>query len=143
MSEDEFLDFSDNGSDQFYDLPDMAQYYDGEHKSAVENDNMTPREEYKSRGLNDSEMSVHKRQKSRDNYGTAHNDMIMELPDEQTLESNTYIWSHTVSVGKRSFVDDRQSYQHVAPPPIYLDGQKLINHFHLPTDVAGILKGLE
>jgi hypothetical protein len=31
----------------------------------------------------------------------------------------------------------------MAPPPIYLEGEKLINHFHLATDLKGILKGLE
>jgi hypothetical protein len=70
-------------------------------------------------------MSLHNRRKSRENYGTAgpgRSEMIMELPDEDSLENNTWIWSHTVAVGKRSFVDYKQSYQIMAPPPKYLEG---------------------
>jgi hypothetical protein len=43
-----------------------------------------------------------------------------------------------VSVGKKSFVDFRQKYQKLAPPPIYMEGEKLIKHFELPTDLKGI-----
>ena len=34
IGEQEFLDFSDNGSDQFYDLPDMSYYYDGDNQES-------------------------------------------------------------------------------------------------------------
>jgi hypothetical protein len=46
---------------------------------------MTPREEYKSAGLNNSDVilpKIHQRKASNANYGTGHNDMIMEEPDE-------------------------------------------------------------
>jgi len=33
--------------------------------------------------------------------------MGMEAPDESEIEKNPYIWSHTVAVGQRSFVDPR------------------------------------
>lgn len=52
--------------------------------------------------------------------------MIMEVPDEREIDKNPYIWSHTVAVNKKSFVDFRQKYQKLAPPPIYLEGQRLL-----------------
>lgn len=51
--------------------------------------------------------------------------MIMEEPDEDQIDQS-YIWSHDIAVGKKSFVDNRQKYQKLAPPPIYLEGKKLL-----------------
>ena len=43
-------------------------------------------------------------------YSTAQNDMIMEAPNESEIENNSYVWSHTIAVGPRSFVDFRQKF---------------------------------
>lgn len=58
--------------------------------------------------------------------------MGMEVPDEDDLENNDQILSHTVSVGKHSFADCRQKYNKLAPPPKYLEGEKFLKHFELP-----------
>ena len=48
------------------------------------------------------------------------NDMnMMELPDESEINDNPFIMSTTTSVGQYSFVDYRQKYVKVAPPPVY------------------------
>lgn len=48
------------------------------------------------------------------------NDMnMMELPDESEITDNPFISSKTVSVGQYSFIDYRQKYVKVAPPPVY------------------------
>lgn len=46
---------------------------------------------------------------------------MMEQPDEQEIHNNPYILSKVQPMGKHSFVDSRQSYYRLAPPPKYLD----------------------
>jgi len=99
----------------------MSQYYEDDEA------NLTARENFKSKSIGGNDVSIilpkHRRNPSNNNnYSTAKNEMIMEAPNEEDVEKNPYIWSHTVSVGNRSFVDYRQKYQKLAPPPIYLEG---------------------
>lgn len=55
------------------------------------------------------------------------NDMnMMELPDESEINDNPFIQSKTVSVGEFSFIDYRQKYVKVAPPPVYFTNDQII-----------------
>jgi len=44
-----------------------------------------------------------------------------EEPDEVDLNDNPYILPGEKSVGTKSFVDNRQPYDHASPPPKYFD----------------------
>lgn len=45
---------------------------------------------------------------------------MMEVPDENDISNNPYIWSREIAINERSFVDKRQKYNRYAPPPKYL-----------------------
>ena len=69
---------------------------------------------------------------------------MMELPDESEINDNPFIMSKSTSVGQYSFVDYRQKYVKVAPPPVYFTNDQIIQQFgSLPTDKEIILDGLE
>jgi hypothetical protein len=57
------------------------------------------------------------------------------------LTDNPKILSNEISVGKNSFVDCRQPYSHLAPPPKYFDLEILLQP--LPVAKDDILRGLE
>lgn len=63
----------------------------------------------------------------------------MELPDAEDLKNNPFLLSATTSVGNKSFVDSRQPYKHLAPPPKYFDNDFMLTKFLLPTDTQEIL----
>jgi hypothetical protein len=44
-----------------------------------------------------------------------------EEPDEVDLNDNPFILPGEKSVGARSFVDDKQNYDHASPPPRYFN----------------------
>lgn len=67
----------------------------------------------------------------------------MDLPDEDEVMNNPNVWSKTVAVGQKSFVDDRQSYNKLAPPPKYHTSEELLQDFKLPTDKDEIFFGME
>lgn len=67
----------------------------------------------------------------------------MEVPDESDLESNPWVASAKMSVGKKSFADNRQEYQKTAPPPKYFDDDYIMDRFKLPTKKEMILRGME
>ena len=68
----------------------------------------------------------------------------MEVPDENDLKNNQFIYSMTESVGKNSFADNRQQFQKIAPPPKYFDDEYIMEGFgNLPSDKERILKGME
>ena len=64
----------------------------------------------------------------------------MELPDEDDIKNNAFLLSTTMSVGDKSFIDSRQPYKRLAPPPKYFDNEFLHSQFSLPTDKKVILK---
>lgn len=64
-----------------------------------------------------------------------------EDPDEKELLNNPYIFSDRLPVGPNSFVDFRQQYIRICPPPKYLDEAILLEK--LPTSKAEIMKGLK
>ena len=48
------------------------------------------------------------------------NDMnMMEVPDESELQ-NEYVMSYTQALGPKSFIDSRDPFNPVTPPPKYL-----------------------
>lgn len=49
----------------------------------------------------------------------------MELPDEDDIKNNAFLLSTTMSVGDKSFIDSRQPYKRLAPPPKYFDNEFL------------------
>lgn len=58
----------------------------------------------------------------------------MDLPDEDDLKNNAFLLSTSASVGNKSFVDSRQPYKRLAPPPKYFDHEFMVSQFVLPTD---------
>lgn len=64
-----------------------------------------------------------------------------EDPDEKELLNNPYILSDKVAVGPNSFVDFRQQYIRICPPPKYFDDAILLEK--LPTSKSEIMKGLK
>ena len=57
--------------------------------------------------------------------------------------SNPNILSKTISVGPKSFIDPRQPYNKLAPPPRYYTDEEIIAKFKLPTEKDEILYGFE
>lgn len=65
----------------------------------------------------------------------------MEEPDESELgKDNPFILTGGAPVPKYSFVDFRQGYDHLSPPPKYFDEDILLAP--LPTEKKEILRGL-
>lgn len=54
---------------------------------------------------------------------------IMDQPDEEDIANNPYIMSTTQPMGHYSFVDSRQGYYKLAPPPKYFSDEFLQNMF--------------
>lgn len=67
-------------------------------------------------------------------------DFVMEEPDEDDVRNNNYVMSLTDSVGPLSFVDDRQPFEMLAPPPKYINDEMFLKDFTGPTDTQLILK---
>ena len=65
----------------------------------------------------------------------------MDLPDEDNLKNNAFLLSTSLSVGNKSFVDSRQPYKRLAPPPKYFDNEFMQTQFILSTD-KDVLLGL-
>ena len=63
-----------------------------------------------------------------------------EEPDEVDLNDNPFILPGEKSVGARSFVDNRQNYDHASPPPRYLNEEILLTP--LPVKKSEVMKGL-
>ena len=80
----------------------MSYYYDGDNKDAdipqgdIIQDEQTDTNE--SNQIKENRISIRK---------DLSTEMIMEVPDEEELDKNPFIYSHSVSVGLRSFVDNR------------------------------------
>ena len=53
----------------------------------------------------------------------------MDQPDENEMANNPYILSTTQPLGKYSFVDSRQKYYKLAPPPKYFSDEYLQTMF--------------
>ena len=69
---------------------------------------------------------------------------MMEAPSEKDMANNNMIMSKTKPMGQFSFVDSRQPYNKVAPPPKYFTDLILTSTFgNLPSDKKSILKGME
>ena len=53
--------------------------------------------------------------------------------------------SDTIPVGKNSFIDDRQAYNKLAPPPKYFTDEYLLKGFgeELPVDKDDVFLGFE
>lgn len=50
---------------------------------------------------------------------------MMEIPKDVDIENNPYVMSKTKPMGQHSFVDSRQKYNKLAPPPKYFTDQIL------------------
>ena len=50
---------------------------------------------------------------------------MMEIPSDVDIANNPYIMSKTKPMGQHSFVDSRQPYNNLAPPPKYFTDQIL------------------
>jgi hypothetical protein len=70
---------------------------------------------------------------------------MMDVPDESEIKNNPYILSHTMSMGKKSFANSKQSYYKLAPPPKYFSNEFLLREFHelLASDKEDLLFGFE
>lgn len=69
---------------------------------------------------------------------------MMENPDETEVTNNPYIMSTTIPLGKMSFIDSRQGYVHLAPPPKYFTDEFLMSTFgSLPYEKDVLLAGFE
>lgn len=60
----------------------------------------------------------------------------MDRPDEKDLQENPMILSLKDPVGEYSFIDDRQQFNPLAPPPKYFTADYIRQNFelNLPTD---------
>ena len=68
----------------------------------------------------------------------------MDAPSEDDINNNPYILSKTQPMGEHSFIDKRQEYNNIAPPPKYFDDEFLMKNFgNLPTEKDVILHGFE
>ena len=67
----------------------------------------------------------------------------MDVPDEEEVMNNPNIMSKTISVGEKSFVDNRQPYNKLAPPPRYYTEEEILEKFKLPQSKDEILYGME
>ena len=65
----------------------------------------------------------------------------MDRPDEKDLSENPRIWSLSQPVNEYSFIDERQAFNPLAPPPKYFTPDFIRQGFELsmPTDAASIL----
>ena len=54
---------------------------------------------------------------------------MMDQPDEDEIANNPNIMSTTQAVGKYSFIDSRQKYYKLAPPPKYFSDEFLRSMF--------------
>lgn len=66
----------------------------------------------------------------------------MDRPDEKDLKENPMILSLTQSVGDYSFIDERQQFNSLAPPPKYFTKDFIRQNFELnmPTDKDSVLR---
>lgn len=66
-------------------------------------------------------------------------DFEMDAPDEEDVRRNLNVMSFTESVGPLSFVDERQAFEILTPPPKYLNDD-ILSLYTGPDDKAQILK---
>lgn len=72
------------------------------------------------------------------------NDMnMMDAPDESELQNNPYIMSYQIPTGQVSFIDSRQAYNKIAPPPKYFSDEYMRENFNLPTEKHIILSDFD
>lgn len=66
----------------------------------------------------------------------------MERPGEEDLKENPRILSLSQPVGECSFIDERQDFDPLAPPPKYFSPDYIRENFelNLPTDCGDILQ---
>jgi hypothetical protein len=53
----------------------------------------------------------------------------MDAPNEDEISNNPFIMSKTSPLGVHSFIDNRQDYNKIAPPPKYFDEKFLTENF--------------
>ena len=70
---------------------------------------------------------------------------MMDVPDMKEIQDNPFILSDKLPVGQKSFIDDRQSYNKLAPPPKYFTDDYLLKSFglDLPVDKDDVFKGFD
>ena len=66
-------------------------------------------------------------------------DFEMDTPDEEDVRRNLNVMSFTESVGPLSFVDERQAFEILTPPPKYLNDD-ILSLYSGPKEKALILK---
>ena len=129
-SEDEFQDCVDGEDHQFQDANDTEEPQP--INSDQEQSNSPGKGEHTHYNVEDPDTET----KEREAVISTTNDLnMMDTPDEKDVKENPYIMSFTVAVGKKSFIDSRQEYVHLAPPPKYFTDQYLMATFgSLPND---------
>jgi hypothetical protein len=81
----------------------MSYYYDGDNNEESENREFATGKNVDSDG-EFNQIIKEKKPSFRKNISS---DMAMDAPNEEELERNPNVWSHSVSVGLKSFVDNR------------------------------------
>jgi len=64
----------------------------------------------------------------------------MDAPDEKDIDGNPFLFSNTIALGNKSFLNSISKYVHLAPPPKYFTEELLMKGFgKLPTEKDEIL----